>query len=33
MYLTATLKSGAVSSGTLVRTDAARVAVGDRPIE
>jgi hypothetical protein len=33
LYLTATLKSGAVTSGALVRTDAARLAAGDRPIE
>lgn len=33
LYLTATLKSGGVSSGVLVRTDAARLAAGDRPVE
>jgi dienelactone hydrolase len=33
LYLTATLKSGGVTSGTLVRTDAARLAAGDRPID
>jgi dienelactone hydrolase len=33
LYLTATLKSGATTSGTLVRTDAARLVAGDRPID
>lgn len=33
LYLTATLKSGGVTSGTLVRTDVARLAAGDRPID
>jgi dienelactone hydrolase len=33
LYMTATLKSGAVTSGALVRTDAARLAAGDRPAE
>jgi dienelactone hydrolase len=33
LYLTATLKSGAVTSGTLVRADATRLAAGDRPSE
>ena len=33
LYLTATLKSGGVTSGTLVRTDAARLAAGNRPEE
>jgi dienelactone hydrolase len=33
LYLTATLKSGGVTSGTLVRTDTARLAAGDRPID
>jgi hypothetical protein len=33
LYMTATLKSGGVTSGTLVRTDATRLAAGDRPIE
>jgi len=33
LYLTATLKSGAVTSGALVRTDPARLAAGDRPTE
>ena len=33
LYLTATLKNGAVTSGVLVRTDAARLAVGERPID
>jgi dienelactone hydrolase len=33
LYLTATLKSGGVTSGALVRTDAARLAAGDRPTE
>ena len=33
LYLTATLKSGSVTSGALVRTDADRLAAGDRPSE
>jgi dienelactone hydrolase len=33
LYMTATLKSGAVTSGTLVRADPARLAAGDRPAE
>jgi hypothetical protein len=33
LYMTAPLKSGDVTSGTLVRTDATRLAAGDRPIE
>jgi dienelactone hydrolase len=33
LYMTATLKSGAVTSGALVRTDATRLAAGDRPAE
>ena len=33
LYQTATLKSGGVTSGTLVRADAARLAAGDRPTE
>jgi hypothetical protein len=33
LYLTATLKSGAVTSGALVRADPARLAAGDRPVE
>jgi len=33
LYMTATLKNGGVTSGTLVRTDAIRLAAGDRPIE
>jgi hypothetical protein len=33
LYLTATLKSGGVSSGALVRTDVARLAAGDRPVD
>jgi len=33
LYLTAALKSGGVTSGILVRTDAARLAAGDRPID
>jgi dienelactone hydrolase len=33
LFLTATLKSGAVTSGALVRTDAARLAAGDRPAQ
>src|ERR1700730_9902985 len=33
LYLTATLKSGGVTSGTLVRADATRLAAGDRPID
>jgi dienelactone hydrolase len=33
LYLTATLKSGGVTSGALIRSDAARLAAGDRPIE
>jgi dienelactone hydrolase len=31
LYMTATLKNGGVTSGTLVRTDATRLAAGDRP--
>jgi dienelactone hydrolase len=33
LYLTATLKSGGVTSGILVRTDAARLAAGERPAD
>jgi dienelactone hydrolase len=33
LYMTATLKNGGVTSGALVRTDAARLAAGDRPAE
>ncbi|WP_257168498.1 dienelactone hydrolase family protein [Bradyrhizobium sp. SRS-191] len=33
LYLTATLKNGGVTSGALVRGDAARLAAGDRPEE
>jgi dienelactone hydrolase len=33
LYLTAALKSGSVTSGALVRADAARLAAGDRPPE
>ena len=33
LYMTATLKNGGVSSGTLVRADAARLAAGDRPTD
>jgi dienelactone hydrolase len=33
LYVTATLKNGGVTSGTLERTDAARLAAGGRPIE
>jgi dienelactone hydrolase len=33
LYMTATMKSGNVTSGTLVRTDAARLAAGERPID
>src|SRR6476619_3997046 len=33
LYLTAALKSGSVTSGALVRTDAARLAAGERPAE
>src|SRR5712691_7414688 len=33
LYMTSTLKNGGVTSGTLVRTDAIRLAAGDRPIE
>src|SRR6516164_3073162 len=33
LYLTATLKSGGITSGILVRTDAARLAAGDRPLD
>jgi dienelactone hydrolase len=33
LFQTATLASGGVTSGTLVRTDAIRLAAGDRPIE
>jgi dienelactone hydrolase len=33
LYLTATLKSGAVESGTLIRSDPARLAAGDRPVD
>lgn len=33
LYMTATLKSGGITSGILVRADAARLAAGDRPID
>ena len=33
LYMTATLKSGAVTSGVLVRDDAARLAAGERPFD
>src|SRR3954469_1357149 len=33
LHMTATLKSGGVTSGSLVRSDAARLAAGDRPSE
>ena len=33
LYLTATLKSGGVTSGALIRADATRLAAGDRPKE
>ena len=33
LYMTATLKSGGVTSGTLVRTDPARLAAGERPVD
>jgi dienelactone hydrolase len=33
LYMTATLKSGAVESGTLVRTDPAQLAAGERPAD
>ncbi|MBR0848669.1 alpha/beta hydrolase [Bradyrhizobium diazoefficiens] len=33
LYLTATLKSGGVTSGALVRTDAGRLAAGERPAD
>ncbi len=33
LYMTATLKNGGVTSGTLVRADAARLAAGDRPTD
>jgi dienelactone hydrolase len=33
LFMTATLKVGAVTSGALVRADAARLAAGDRPAE
>jgi dienelactone hydrolase len=33
LYMTATLKSGGVTSGALVRTDAVHLAAGDRPSE
>jgi len=33
LYMTATLKSGSVTSGLLIRADPARLAVGDRPSE
>jgi dienelactone hydrolase len=33
LYMTATFKSGGVTSGTLVHTDPARLAAGDRPTE
>jgi len=33
LYLTATLKSGGITSGILVRTDATRLAAGDRPLD
>lgn len=33
LYMTATLKSGGVTSGVLTRTDAARLAAGERPAD
>jgi dienelactone hydrolase len=33
LYMTAALKNGAVTSGTLIRTDAARLAAGARPVD
>jgi dienelactone hydrolase len=33
LYMTATLKNGGVTSGTLVRTDPARLAAGERPAD
>jgi dienelactone hydrolase len=33
LYMTATLKSGGVTSGALVRTDPARLAAGERPVD
>jgi dienelactone hydrolase len=33
LYMTATLRSGGVTSGALIRSDAARLAAGDRPSE
>jgi hypothetical protein len=33
LYMTATLKTGGVTSGTLVRTDVARLAAGERPVD
>ncbi|MBR1298080.1 dienelactone hydrolase family protein [Bradyrhizobium sp. AUGA SZCCT0042] len=33
LYMTATLKSGGVTSGAMVRTDAARLAAGQRPVD
>jgi dienelactone hydrolase len=33
LYMTATLKNGSVTSGTLVRADAKRLTAGDRPAE
>ncbi len=33
LYMTATLKLGGVTSGTLVRTDVARLAAGERPVD
>jgi len=33
LYMTATLKSGGVTSGALVRTDAASLAKGERPVD
>jgi dienelactone hydrolase len=33
LYMTATLKSGGVTSGALVRTDAARLGAGERPVD
>ena len=33
LYMTATLKNGGVTSGTLVRTDSARLAAGERPAD
>ena len=33
LYMTATLNNGGVTSGTLIRADATRLAAGDRPID